>query len=243
MTMEVLSAHRRVWRKKLVLRTIYADYYRRIVEKCIPGRSLEIGGGSGNLKEHLSDVISTDIVPTPWLDVAADAQALPFSDGFFSNIIVVDVLHHIERPQRFFEEAERVLATGGRIVMIEPAITPISRLSYLFTPEPVDMKADPFAEGELDPDRLPFDANQAIPTLIFDRKRAQLKRLFPSLKVKDVKNIGLFTYPLSGVFRPWCLIPSFLIHSLLRIENSLESLLGKWMAYRLFVVMEKGGNA
>jgi len=61
------------WTSKPVLRAIYTDYYRRIVGECKPGRSLEIGGGSGNLKDYVGDVVSTDIVPAPWLDAAADA--------------------------------------------------------------------------------------------------------------------------------------------------------------------------
>src|ERR1700704_5708617 len=96
------------WKSKAVLRAIYEDYYRRILEQCAPGRSLEIGGGSGNLKEYRAEVVSTDIVPSPWLDAAADAQALPFADSSFANIVMVDVLHHIQWPVRFLREAQRI---------------------------------------------------------------------------------------------------------------------------------------
>jgi len=185
-------------------------------------------------------VISTDIVPSPWLDVTADAQALPFAGETFSNIVGVDVLHHIERPQLFFDEAERVLKPGGRIILIEPAITPLSWVFYHFVhPEPVDMRADPFPEGPRDPNRQPFDANQAIPTLLFTRRRRLLEERFPSLRIIDTEYLSLFAYPLSGGFRSWGLVPSFLVAPLLRLEAALAPLVGKWMAFRLFAVIEK----
>ncbi len=135
MSKRILNEHRIVWQDKPVLRAIYADFYRRIIAACRPGLSLEIGGGSGNLKDFASEVISTDVVPTPWLDAAADAQALPFGEESFTNIVMVDVLHHIERPRRFFAEAERVLRPGGRIIepflRVEAVLSPL--LGHLMT--------------------------------------------------------------------------------------------------------------
>ena len=52
---------------KPVLRTVYQDCYRRIVAHCQPGRTLEIGGGTGNLKSYLDEIISSDIQVSPWL--------------------------------------------------------------------------------------------------------------------------------------------------------------------------------
>lgn len=240
MTIEILNEHRLLWNKKPSLRAIYSDYYRRIVKQCIPGRSLEIGGGTGNLKDYLGGVISTDIVPNSWLDAAADAQALPFENESFANIVGVDVLHHIERPHRFLAEAARVLQPGGRIILVEPAITPMSWAFYNFAhPEPVDMRADPLAEGPLDPNRHPFDANQAIPTLLFKKQHAHMEKTFPALRLINMEHISFFVYPFSGGFRSWCLVPSFLIAPVLRLENVIAPLVGKWMAFRLFVVVEK----
>ena len=76
---------------------------------CRAGRTLEIGGGSGNLKAFAPDVVSTDVLAADWLDAACDAQRLPFADDSFDNIVMLDVLHHLQRPVRFFEAATRVL--------------------------------------------------------------------------------------------------------------------------------------
>ena len=65
----------------------------------------------------------TDIQPAAWLDAAADAQALPFRDDCFDNIVLLDVLHHVENPTLFFAEAARVLKPGsGFLYVAEPAI-------------------------------------------------------------------------------------------------------------------------
>src|SRR5437773_6078866 len=127
--------------------------------------TIEIGGGIGNLRHWLSNVVVTDIQFAPWLDCVADAQYLPFADGAAANIVMVDVLHHVEFPTVFFREAERVLRRDGRLIMVEPAITWGSTLFYrLLHQEPVRTSADPLIEGVPDPHRGPYDSNQAIPT-------------------------------------------------------------------------------
>ena len=231
---------RKQWQEKPVLQRIYADYYRRIAAACQPGRSLEIGSGPGGYRDFATDVICTDIQPAPWLDVAADAQAMPFASASFDNIVMLDVLHHIERPVRFLREASRVLRTGGRLVCLEPAITPVSWLFYAcFHPEPVVMNYDPLAEAAPGSSRDPYDANQAIPTLLFGRYRSQLEKTFPELRLRSVERLSFFVYPLSGGFRPWCLVPLKMVDPLLRWEARMAPVLRSFIAFRLLAVMEK----
>ena len=235
-----LADARKLWQDKPVLRSIYYDYYNQMVKMCKPGETLEIGGGSGNLKGFLKNVVSTDIQPVPWLDVAVDAQSLPFADASFDNIVMLDVLHHIERPVRFFREASRVLRPGGRIVMLEPMITPVSWIFYNFLhPEPVDMGADPLDDGELSPGRDPFDANQAIPTRLFIKNYSDFKETFPELSMINMKPLSIIAYPLSGGFRPWCLLPDALVKYVLKIENIILPLFGRLSAFRILVCIER----
>ena len=240
MTIELLAQHRVIWKTKPALRVIYSNYYQKILSWSRVGKSLEIGGGSGNLKEFSTNVISTDIAMTPWLDAVADAQSLPFSDGVFSNIVMVDVLHHIEQPRLFFSEAVRLLEPGGRIIMVEPAITILSAPFYKwFHPEPVDMEADPLAQILPNPNRNYFDANQAIPTLLCGRDLERLNRDFPSLRLKTIEKFDFFAYPLSGGFRRWSLIPVWVVSHILRLENLLSPFFSNWGAFRMLAVFEK----
>jgi hypothetical protein len=90
-----LPDHRSIWERKGVLRLVYDDFYDRIAAACRPGLTIEIGGGIGNLKRRLADLIPTDILCAPWLDCVADAQRLPFADARAANIVKVAVLHHL----------------------------------------------------------------------------------------------------------------------------------------------------
>ncbi len=228
------------WNRKPVLRTVYADFHDRILGACVPGATIEIGAGAGYLKRRRRDVVATDVQFAPWLDCLADAQRLPFAANAAANIVMVDVLHHIEFPALFFREAERVLLPGGRVIMIEPAMTWGSTLFYrLLHHEPVDMRADPLTEGKPDPRRDPYRGNQSVPTLIANRDRGRFERLFPTLRVARVDWFSLAVYPLSGGFKSWSLISDRLARRAIRLERAIEPLVGRLTAFRMMLVVEK----
>jgi SAM-dependent methyltransferase len=229
---------REVWEAKPVLRAVYRDYYARIAQWCRAGTTIEIGTGSGNLRESLPGVIASDIVASQFLDLTLDAQHLPFADRSVSTIVGVDVLHHIEYPRLFLGDARRVLEPGGRIVLIEPAITPLSWVMFkLGHPEPVDLRVDPLVDGQPDPHRHPFESNQALPTLLAGRHRERVEREVGLIFV-NVERISLAAYPLSGGFRRWSLLPARWVDQVLRAERRLERRLGRLAAFRLLVVLE-----
>lgn len=232
--------YRRAWGRKPLLRRVYNNIYDRIASWCVDGRSVEIGGGIGQFKGRFQDVIATDIQAAPWLDLVADAQRLPFSDKSIANIVMVDVLHHIEFPLLFLREAERVLRAGGRCIMVEPGITLGSSLFYRFMHhEPVRMSVDPLVEGTPNAGRDPYDSNQAIPTLLVGRERERLAKLIPTLSLIKTDWFSFIVYPLSGGFKPWALLPDKVGAYLLSVEKMLEPLFGRSFAFRLLIVLEK----
>jgi SAM-dependent methyltransferase len=232
--------YRTIWDEKPVLRTVYDDMYRRVLENCGAGPILELGGGSGNLKQRLPHCISSDIQLSPTLDLVADAQQLPFGDGSLGTIVMVDVLHHVEFPIRFLREAARALRPGGRLVMVEPAITWGSTLPYrVFRHEPVIMSVDPLVDGTPDPKRDPYASNQAIPTLIATRHRDRFHRLLPDLRVTRVAWFSFISYPLTGGFRRWSLISARVAARLLSLEKAVEARAGRHLACRMLIVIEK----
>jgi hypothetical protein len=80
--------------------------------------------------------------------------------------------------------------------MIEPAMTTVARRFYdHFHQEPVDMDANPYALAPINPDRDPFDANQAGTTLLLASAHARetFHQAISSLRVRRVNWHSMFT--------------------------------------------------
>ena len=234
--------HRSRWEQKPSVRLLYQDFHRQLLASCPEGRVLDIGSGTAHVKNFRSDIVSTDIMAFPGIDVVADAHELPFRDGAFSGVVMLDVLHHLERPIEFLKEASRILQAGGRLAMIEPAMTSIARPFYdHFHEEPVDMDADPFAPVKINPERDPFDANQAIPSLLFatPTARRRVESEIPSLRVRRVDWFSLFAYPMSGGFQSWSLMPAALVPLMLGFEAKVPQAVRRHVAFRMIIVLER----
>ena len=232
-----LENYKEAWRSKKVLRLIYQDYYNIINRHCNDGNILEIGGGIGNFEINGRKIVKTDIQHSNLVNLVADAHNLPFSDSAFENIVLIDVLHHLDCPVNFLKESSRVLKRDGRLIMIEPGITPISWLLYKIAhDEEVDMSWRPSMDCIPNVNKKPYDSNQAIPTLIFNKYSCILNVL--NLSIVNKNWLSLFGYPLSGGFQKWSLIPSRFISFLLKIESKLLPFLGPIMAFRLVIVLK-----
>ncbi len=116
--------------------------------------ALEIGCGLGVLTvgalEKGVDMISTDFTIRALKitgeqakrhgcvanRVLADAQHLPFKSSCFNLVIASSVIEHLENDTLGFEESNRVLKSGGKIIFSFPsAHSPVYSLySFLFNP-------------------------------------------------------------------------------------------------------------
>ena len=207
---QALEVQERAWRDRPLLRRVYAEWYREIVRRLapLPGRSIELGSGIGQLREVAGDrVVLTDVEQTKWVGERVDALHLPDPDGSLANIVMLDVFHHLADPARFLDEALRALLPGGRVIMVEPYCSPLSTLLYgRFHHERTDLHADPFAPDATTA-AAPLESNQATPTLVFYRHRSEFQRRGRISTLLEERRFSLVTYPLTGGFSRRPLLP------------------------------------
>jgi len=230
---------RAAWERRPLIRRLYAQWF-ELVEHAlsrVEGPTVELGSGFGALKDALPQVLTTDVEPTPWAEQVVDAEQLPFDDRSVANLVLVDVFHHLASPARFLDEATRVLAPGGRVVVLDPYISPVSRLAYSFHHERVDLQADAFASD----DRVagaPMASNQGRATLAFFRGADELARRWPALRIVERRRLSLLVYPLSGGFRQRPLLPVRLARPAELLERALAPA-ARLLAFRCLVVLER----
>ncbi len=245
-TLARYDEHRRAWETNEALRVLYGTWYAKVAER-LPdpalGAFIEIGSGPGFARSFIPGLQLSDIVRAPWHDHEISADRLPFADGNVGALVLFDVLHHVAQPGTFFDEAARVLAPGGRIVLCEPYLSPLSFPVYRWLhEEPVILGVDPLATQVAGAsERDPFDSNQAIPTLLFARARgrAAFASRFPDLVMGPVERIAGPAYPASGGFGKSPLLPMKIWRALFSIEQHLPRWVYRLIGFRMLVVLEK----
>jgi SAM-dependent methyltransferase len=237
---DILADQERAWNARPLLRLLYRDWYGLIASKLAigDGATVELGSGIGKFREVVPDVLLTDVEQTRWCDVVVDAESLPFESASVRNIVLFDVFHHLPRPARFFDEASRVLHSGGRIVILDPYCSPLSTIAYkLFHHERTDLASSAFGDDE-EVASAPFASNQARATLAFYREIDEFGRRWPGLRIVERCRFALLLYPLSGGFAGRPLIPQALAGPAHVLERMLAPL-APLLAFRCLVVLER----
>ncbi|HEY9076615.1 MAG TPA: class I SAM-dependent methyltransferase [Anaerolineaceae bacterium] len=127
--------------------SLLAPYYERMITPQKPEMLLSLleiqagdavldaGGGTGRIAGFLQQaggkVLNVD-TSFKMLGVASSkpgllltcspVEHLPFPDGSFKRIVMVDALHHVQNQSQTLRELWRVLKPGGRMVIHEPDI-------------------------------------------------------------------------------------------------------------------------
>lgn len=239
---EVVVRQRKEYLQRPSLQAIYehwADCMRKHLSS-INGKFVELGCGCGALSSYFPEVIKTDIYKHDWVDEVVDACSMPYDDEECSNLIAVDMLHHLPYVPDFFDEVKRTLKPGGRLILLEPYISPFSYLIYnFFHHEPVDMSVNPFDVVSITDDESGDPCNEALPTLIFKQCREQYTKRWPELNIVNIELRDWLVYPLTGGFskRQW--VSGNSVIPMLKIEDFILKLTGKLLAMNMLVVIEK----
>jgi SAM-dependent methyltransferase len=189
---------KRILEEKRFLRHIYEEWYQLLLASLPPmeGLVLELGTGAGFLRDFLPGLITSDVLPLPDMSVVMNAYQIPFQDASLRGILMIDVLHHLAAPRTFFAEATRCVKPGGVITMIEPWVTPWSRLVYtLLHHEPFHPEA---TQWEFPTSGPLSGANGALPWMMFHRDRCRFTSEFPEWRVRSIDPDMPLSYLLSG---------------------------------------------
>jgi SAM-dependent methyltransferase len=230
-----LARHRAAWQARPELRAVYHDWFDRLLAAVAARRPVvEVGSGPGFFKERAPSLVATDVVPGLSVNVRCDADVLPFRTESLGAIVMVDTLHHLPRPLDFLSEAARVLKPGGRLAMVEPWITPPSWVLYrYFHHEECRLGVDVARPFGSDP-KAALDGNAAIPYLLLARLRATG---LPLHLVKAEPFVGL-PYLATFGFKVGRPLPA-LFERLARTGEVALRPLARWLATRIFIVLEK----
>ncbi|MCK9463855.1 MAG: class I SAM-dependent methyltransferase [Proteobacteria bacterium] len=240
---EATAAHARIIRDKPFLRKLYERYYGEFAraDRGAPaGARVEIGSGGGFLDRVVPGLVRLDVRPGAEVDLVASALALPFAARTVGAAFMLNVLHHLPDVSAFFSELERVLAPGGRAVMIEPYASPISGIVYrLAHHEPFDPdQADwPFAgSGAM------TAANGALPWIVFERDRARFESEHPRLEIVRIAPHTISLYALSGGLSYRSLAPGFSFSAIAAAEDLLCRVpLARALASMMTIELRNGG--
>jgi len=234
----------RHWRAKPVLREIYRDFHRLLASYLsgVPGETVEIGSGIGNIKEVIPHCVRTDMFPNPGIDRQENIYRLSMPDCSVANLILFDVFHHLEYPLDALDECRRVLNTGGRLLVFDHAMSAVGfffskfvhheRAGFLRS---YRLRAD--GASELDTPR--YYADHANARRILEQRFEEL--LQPVWRSAVVVRLPAIKWLLSGGYRgPSLLRPS--VSAAVEFSEQVAGLLPFIFALRVLIVMEKASD-
>lgn len=231
--------HKEFIKNKFYLNKLYHQWYTEFKKeiKTLPeGKLIELGSGSGFIKDIDERIITSDILDLPTNDMTFSALEMPFEDNSVAGIFMIDTMHHIPDAKTFLEEVQRVLKPGGKMIMVEPANSFFGRLVYQnFHHEPFDPKG-----SWKIPNTGPLSgANGCLPWIVFERDYNIFKQQFPSLSLEDIKYRNPLLYLLSGGVSYKQLLPNFLYKPVAFFDGLLPKIWRGFSMFQLIKVIKK----
>jgi SAM-dependent methyltransferase len=236
-----MRRNKQAWERKPLLHAVYGEFYARIRENLasVPGLIVELGSGIGAAKAFIPECVTTDIFPNPWIDRQENAYSLSFRTGTVSNLLLLDVFHHLQFPGSAFAEFWRVLQGGGRLILLEPGMGFLGKFIYgFFHHEPLGFRRPISwsAPAGFDPENAGYYAAQSNATRVFlDR---EFHREIAAWRIIRVDQLPDFAYVASGGFSKPQLYPQAVLPLIRKVEN----VLARWPRFfttRLLIVLEK----
>ena len=234
--------NRKIYQNKDLIKIIYNNYYKNIKKNIYLSdkkKILELGSGGGNIKKVIKECITSDQFKNKNIDRIENIYKINFKKDSISNIILIDVFHHLQFPSLALKEIHRVLIKNGRIIMVEPAMGFIPRIVYkIFHYEPNGFNLR--IKWNDIPKKIPLSnqyfAAQSMPWRAFFLKELNLKSKY---SIKLIKPFSDFAFLLSGGYSYKALYPKILYSLIKLIDKILTSISIRIFSARMLIVLEK----
>ena len=234
--------NRKIYQNKELIKIIYSNYYKKIKKNIYVSdkkKTLELGSGGGNIKKVIKECITSDQFKNENIDRIENIYKINFKKNSISNIILIDVFHHLQFPGLALKEIHRVLIKNGRIIMVEPAMGFIPRIIYKifhYEPNGFNLKINWNNTPKRIPSLSQYFAAQSLPWRAFFLKELNLRSKY---KIKLIKPFSDFAFLLSGGYSYKAFYPKFLYSLIKLIDKILTSISIKIFSARMLIVLEK----
>ena len=207
---------------------------------------IEVGCGTGVSKEFIlnENFYTTDFASHKYLDhKMIDALDTKFKDNSFDYVISSNMIHHVPYPSRFFEEMNRILKPGGKLIIQEINCSFFMKyLLKIMRHEGFDFTLNVFDSSLIctDPNDL-WSANCAIPNLLFDDKQKFHDEITYFKIIKYSYSEFLNFINSGGVISKtfYIPLPSVFLRIFKKIDDLLSKLLPNVFSLQRQIVLEK----
>lgn len=238
---EIDIKNRKIFKKKKLIKRIYFDYFNEIKKNIFFDPLfpiLEIGS-SGFIKEIIPNCITSNLLKNDeMIDRVINIFDLEKNKDIYSNIIMIDIFHHLEFPMLAIKNLNSALCKNGRVILIEPAMGLLPRLIYkMFHHEPngFDFKIN-WSEDSNQIQKKSYFAAQALTWRAFVKKELNYNKYF---KIKKIEYFSDFAYLGSGGFTFNAMYPESFYPIIKKFDTLLNVLSRNFFAARMLIVLEK----
>ncbi|MDY7577616.1 class I SAM-dependent methyltransferase [Herbaspirillum sp. RTI4] len=238
-----LAAHEKMIQKKKMIAGVFKEFYDICAASNAKyfsgsGKVLEIGSGVGQIKKYYPDVITSEVIESPIVDMVIDATKMDIKDGSLRAVYGLNCFHHISDPRSFFKECERVLHKGGGVVLIDPYYGLLANSFYkkAFPTEFFDKNQKSWSTDS----GVMLDANQALSYVVFVRDRAIFEKEFPGMEIVETRVLNNYIrYVFSGGLNFKQLIPNIFTPILKIVEILMIPLRNVLGLHHVIVIKKK----
>jgi SAM-dependent methyltransferase len=231
-----------VFKKKNIIKLIYNNYYLLIKNNLLKNNKypiLEIGSGGGYIKKLIPKCITSELFKNRGIDRIENIYKIEFENNSLSNIILIDVFHHLEFPLIALNEIKRVLIKRGRLIMIEPAMGLIPRIIYKifhYEPNGFDIKINRHERLSSKFKIKKYFSSQSYAWRIFFLNEINIGKNFKKIKIVPFSD---FAFLLSGGHSYRSFYPEIFYPFIKYIDKILSIVSLRIFSSRMLIVIEK----